>query len=121
MKQVAKYRAQAKQFGIRQDRLFVDDEMREEAYWKDPENFHIGFQRFEELMKELRVDYDNDLNKMQAMMASQSNNILDKNNRDSKTKKLKQLLEMNMPKKTSPFLDAYAKNCIQELLRYDSD
>ena len=65
MRQIAKYRAQAKLNGVRQDRLFnVDDEMRETAYWKNPENFHIGFQRFEELMKELRVDYDNDCDKM---------------------------------------------------------
>lgn len=63
-------------------------------------------------MKELRVDYDVDCETMQAMMASTSNGVLDKKNRDSKAKKLKQILEMNMPKRASPFLEAYAKASI---------
>ena len=63
--------------------------MRDEAYWRNPENFHIGFQRFEELMKELRVDYDNDCDKMQSMIATASKGVLDRKNRDSKARKLK--------------------------------
>ena len=95
--------------------------MREEAYWKNPDNFHIGFQRFEDLLKELRVDYDQDCQKMSSLVAQAFNSTLDKKNKDSKARKLKQILEMNMPKKSSPFLEAYAKDCITQLLLNDSD
>lgn len=63
-----------------EDRTNLDEELHDPAYWKDPDNQHIGFQRFEDLMKELRTDYDKECKTVSAQILITCNNSgLDKN------------------------------------------
>lgn len=112
---LAKQRGLQKTQGISNERTLIDEEFRDPEYWRNPENFHIGFQRFEDLLKELRVDYDKQSGQISAMIQAACNNaVLDRRNKETKQKKkLEQAMEMNKPKQTSPFLEAYVKNSVQ--------
>ena len=69
----------------KEDRTFIDEEFRDPAYWKNPDNAHLGFQRFEELMTELKNDFDKSAMATSAKIIAACNNpFLDKKSKDIK-------------------------------------
>ena len=98
------------------------EEMAKKTYWTDPENQHRGFERYENLMKELRQDYDRHQGEISnGILRACGNSYLD-NNTTQRLKRLNKNLELSKPEKRAHYLEEYVKQAVVDLLDFsDSD
>ena len=93
-----------------------DQEMKEEAYWNNPENQHRGFERYEILMRELREDYSRHQEEISTdILHAMAAASIDKNTNPLQ-RRFNKNSEFIKPERRDKFLDEYAKTAVADML-----